>query len=326
MSAVPPEQGPAPPEDAQSPQVQVLGMTQEQFEIFRNQSNRNGRPKAREPDVFSGDRTKLRNFLAQMEGYFRVKGYSANEDTIKVAYGESLLRGSAESWILNYIEGSIEREWNTWEEFKTILKQQFGDVNAQETARQKMESMKQGQKNMTEFWNEFRLLATEARYDDATLWRTLLAACNSRIQNAWAQGDTNFTTTNAFAIWAIEKENKLNLIQHVQGKHQWTRQQELPRNSNGTYKPKIQQKTENTPSYDEPTPMDLDTAGRKPNRSRFPRLSPAEFQKRRDEKRCWKCGLKGHFATNCFKKNISIKETTTEPQDQETLNEESPQQ
>ena len=40
------------------------------------------------------------------------------------------------------------------------LKRQFTDVDAENTARTKIESMTQGVRTFTEYWNEFRLTVT----------------------------------------------------------------------------------------------------------------------------------------------------------------------
>ena len=55
------------------------------------------------------------------------------------------------------------------------------------TARTKIESMTQGVKTFTHYWNEFRLTATEANYDDKTMQRLLLRGFNRVILDAWAQ-------------------------------------------------------------------------------------------------------------------------------------------
>src|SRR5207302_781900 len=115
---------------------------------------------------------------------------------------------------------------------------QFGHYNAKNEARTKLETMKQGNRSMTEFWNEFRLTATEAESDEDTgLIRTLLRAMNEIPQNDWKTVSTPFETAEAMARWAIEQENKNHMIQHFQGKHKSAKSQEIPRNHNGMFRP-----------------------------------------------------------------------------------------
>jgi len=45
--------------------------------------------------------------------------------------------------------------------------------------------MKQGKRSVTEYWNEFRLLARQAELDDSTGGKLLLGGMNTELQNAW---------------------------------------------------------------------------------------------------------------------------------------------
>ena len=53
--------------------------------------------------------------------------------------------------------------------------------------------------------------------------------------------------------------------------------------------------------------MDLDAVGRK----RFSRLPNEEFQRRRKEGLCFRCGKKGHAAKDCKVKQVKIREIGT---------------
>ena len=62
------------------------------------------RPKIKERDVFRGERSKLREWLAEMKVYFRLVGWAEGYDQEKIVYTNSLLRGSAGTWMTSYIE------------------------------------------------------------------------------------------------------------------------------------------------------------------------------------------------------------------------------
>ena len=62
------------------------------------------RPKIEGPDVFKGERAKLREWLAQMKIYFRLVGWAVGHDTEKIVYRTSVLRGGAGTWMTPYIE------------------------------------------------------------------------------------------------------------------------------------------------------------------------------------------------------------------------------
>ena len=173
---------------------------------------------------------------------------------------------------------------------------------------------------MAEYWAEFSLWQSEAHLDEATASDWLYAGMSTKLQKEFDHYDTDIDGADDLADWAIKKEQRLLALEHVK-KSRPSKTEITPRYGDGTFRP--------TTKYTPPgEPMDLDaTGGRKPNqRWQLPRLSPAEFERRRKEKLCWKCGLKGHFSSNCIKRTVKIRETTTQRgEPQETLNDQSPQ-
>ena len=59
--------------------------------------------------------------------------------------------------------------------------------------------MAQGVKTFTDYWNEFRLTATEANYDDKTMQRLLLRGSNRVILDAWAQDNRQVVDVDELA-------------------------------------------------------------------------------------------------------------------------------
>jgi len=157
------------------------------------------RPKAPTPETFSGNRNKLRGWLASLTVYYRTVGWNEGHDEDKIAYTCSLLRGDAGIWLIPYAEELVQPGWNTWEEFKTELKQQFGAVDPQGEARIKLRETEQGTTSMTEYWNEFRLIATEANLDEFTLGEWLITGMKRSLQEEWASDSAAFTTTTNLA-------------------------------------------------------------------------------------------------------------------------------
>ena len=93
---------------------------------------------------------------------------------------------------------------------------------------------------MTEYWNEFRLVASETGLDDSIAGEWLLSGMNLELQNAWGASRDKYTNITVLANWAIEKEKKLARVRHIQGNKTATtstRANEVPRNPNGTYQP-----------------------------------------------------------------------------------------
>ena len=113
------------------------------------------RSKIKEPDVFRGEGSKLREWLAQMKVYFRLVGWAEGYDIERIVYTTSLLRGSAGTWMMPYIEDLKQPTWTTWLQFAEELRNQFGVIDREGGARNKLKNIIQEKRTMTEYWNEF---------------------------------------------------------------------------------------------------------------------------------------------------------------------------
>ena len=98
------------------------------------------RPNIKEPDVFRGERAKLREWLAQMKVYFRLVGWTEGHDTEKIVYITSLLRGSAGTWMTPYIEDRKQPTRTTWLQFAEELRNQFGVIDRKGEARNRLKN------------------------------------------------------------------------------------------------------------------------------------------------------------------------------------------
>ena len=97
--------------------------------------------------------------------------------------------------------------------------------------------MKRGKRSVTEYWNEFRLVASEAELDDSTWGELLPVGMITELQNAWGASSEEDKDLEAHAQWAIRQETKLATVRHIQGSPSARNiQQETatPRNPDGT--------------------------------------------------------------------------------------------
>jgi len=100
--------------------------------------------------------------------------------------------------------------------------------------------MKQGKRSVTEYWNEFRLVASEAELDDSAGGELLLGGMIAELQNAWGASSEEYEHLETLAQWAIRKETKLATVRHIQGSPSTKniqRETTTPRNPDGTYRP-----------------------------------------------------------------------------------------
>jgi len=141
------------------------------------------RPKVTEPEVYRGEQNNLRGWLAQLVVYYKTVGWYDGNDDKQVLWVRNLLRNDAETWIPQYAEERMTPTWSTWAGFKAELRSQFGVIDAKGEARMKLKNMKQGKRSVTEYWNKFGLVASEAKVDYSTGGELLLQGINMELQN-----------------------------------------------------------------------------------------------------------------------------------------------
>ena len=264
--------------ESSTPAPAMPEITQDQLQqIIQSLSGGTRKPKIKERDMYRGERHKLRGWLSQLQVYFKaIKWEEANNDE-KILYVISLLRDDAGKWITPYTK---ELRLSTWENstgFAQELRSQFEVIDAKGEARITLKNMKQGRKTMTEYRNEFRLVASKTGLDDSTAGEWLLGGMNPELQNAWGASSDKYTNITALANWAIENEPKLAMVRHIQGHKTTTpiqKQNKIPRNPNGTYQPRT------TTQGGEA--MDLDAFRQRPRLN----ISQEEFRRRMPERLC----------------------------------------
>jgi len=118
------------------------------------------------------------------------------------------------------------------------LKLHFGDLDAKETARNKITGITQSGRTMTEYANEFGMIAAETEYDEGPLTRLLLGGMSKTLLEPWEAGETdNLNTTLAITRSAIAKENKHSMMDHIRKGRPTGKFDTTPRNGNRTFRP-----------------------------------------------------------------------------------------
>ena len=150
------------PGESSTPAPVMPEITPDQLQqIIQSLSGGTRKPKIKEPDTYRGERYKLRGWLAQLQVYFKAIQWAEGHDDEKILYAISLLRNEAGKWIMPYTEELIPSTWENWAGFAKELRSQFEIIDAKGEARITLKNLKQGRKSMTEYWNEFRVVASE---------------------------------------------------------------------------------------------------------------------------------------------------------------------
>ena len=122
--------------ESSTPARAMPEITQDQLQqIIQSLSGGTQKPKIKEPDTYRGERHKLREWLAQLQVYFKGIQSAEGHDDEKILYAISLLRDDAGKWITPYTEELIPSTWENWAGFAQELRSQFGVIDAKGEAR-----------------------------------------------------------------------------------------------------------------------------------------------------------------------------------------------
>jgi len=165
-------------------------------------------------------------------------GIRINND--QIVYALSLFRGDGLKWVIPYIDRRQDVTWTSLNDFKDEWQGQFGKIEEQGVARAKLIRRIQASKGATEYWNEYRLIASQTGMDDATLTYHLMKGFKLKLQDGWRMDGSDSQDPQFVANWAIKGGTKMAAIKHMP--HGITNKEKTTfpgtsRNQNGTFRP-----------------------------------------------------------------------------------------
>ena len=108
------------------------------------------------PEPYHGDSEKFADLISQLYLVFNTDPQRYSQDTAKLAYTVSLLRGSSKRWFplhVNQSTGIVA--FSSFHTFITALKEAFNDLDSATTAEPKLRSLTQGTDSCSTFHSKF---------------------------------------------------------------------------------------------------------------------------------------------------------------------------
>jgi Ty3 transposon capsid-like protein/Zinc knuckle len=243
------------------------------------------------PTPFTGDRTKIRGFIQECQGYLQLNKKIYTTDDSKIAFLLSFLTDKeALKWKETYLASITTDEWEfdypTFKEFLNVFSGYFKPINQAQTANNRLATLKQGKRTVEEFVAEFRLLislagmTSETAADNIHLINYFQRALNPAIAKKIALSDNVPTTIAEWAEKAIQYDTNYRLTMAMFGKSAYANERsfggQLWRSSGNNQR--------------DPNAMDIDA------------MTTEKREYLMKQGLCFKCEERGHLARDCKKK------------------------
>ena len=130
------------------------------------ESNMGSHMEVAKPAIFNGEAGKVGGFVTTCRLYLRMKMREATVEEQVFWILSHVQGGSVDVWKENVMEEleSGEMEYETAEEFLTVLKKEFGGGEEEAVKAAELRKLEQGGKSMEEFVQEFKRAARGSGY------------------------------------------------------------------------------------------------------------------------------------------------------------------
>ena len=237
----------------------------------------------KDPELFDGTRSQYLPWKYQIEAKLRSEPGRFHTNRLAIDYTFSRTTGNARTRIFPWV--SVHSASGTLEQFFLHLDGAFKDAHMAETARNKLQSMRQKSSNVRDFMQDFNKEALTAGLSDHAILKSMfLNALSHELRAALAgtifSEDTTIEQMQSHIAAVSDNLWRLKLS---------SRKRENDKSPYPT--------TEARFSSPPPEPMDWEPSRSHTQRAKW--VSQQELDRRREDGLCLRCGKKGHLIGSC---------------------------
>jgi hypothetical protein len=299
-------------------QLQQLMNENARLREERPKEIRNAEPKLRDPELFTGDKKKVDEFIMSCRMKIRAQPTRFPDEETKVIWASSFFSGAPKIWfqpfLERYSEGiDIPKEFVSFDNFATALRALYGDPNLVKQAIRSIRELKQVA-SASDYTAKFESLRWSTKLGEDALKIFFYDGLKEHVKDMLATLPVEPETLGELQTAAIRFDERAyeRKMQKIRGANPPAAPIRHTEAGNGSSTPAWRAMTGNTnspwnmstmtatlprpgppaPAMDGSTPMELDATGRS-------RTLLEEKERRYQFGLCLICGQKGHFRREC---------------------------
>ena len=262
-------------------------------------SGRVSEPKIASPEYYGGQRNKLRSFITQVTIVIALQASRFPTEISKIIYAGSFLRDTAFLWFQPYVTAEPQPSFMmSFKDFCKELQSTFGDPDEIGTAERQLYALRQ-KGSVASYMAEFMRFAVVIKWNDqakaAQFYRGLKDGIKDELSRVGRPDTLKELEASAIRIDTrlferqVEKGERFPSANNTSGT---TPSRFIPRDTSSFTKTQTTFSHPNSERLQAFQPINDKV-------TRQGRLTPTEYQRRRDLDLCLYCGDKGHQVIKC---------------------------
>lgn len=239
-----------------------------------------------DPDKFDGSSQDLRRFTAQVSAKMTANADRFPTTTSRLIYVAGRLSGKAYDLILPRAPYGIP-QFTDYPELLRFLEAAYGDPDRIQNARNRLYTLRQGNKEFSSYFAEFERLALEGEMPEASLQPLLFQNISRELQDMLLHSPAPTWDFRPYARHLQTLDNRYRQHQQQVNRHKWLQRNRATPLTPPPPEPK--NPSLKLPAAETGDPMDLS----------HQRSRPRSPNGRKERGECFRCGQKGHLVAQC---------------------------